>query len=144
MKNLKSLLLGCKDIGIRKSDFVERTQLLWELGFIKWYSKKPSVPPHSSKNSVRYFFQGPHFSSTVTNKQYRFMPTVTCTDTSLIYLVTCRRCRLVQFNVYCSATIYNLHPVSFCKKIDSERGTFMLYLFILVFIHCSKLPSIPD
>ncbi|XP_023342679.1 uncharacterized protein LOC111712333 [Eurytemora carolleeae] len=40
-----------------------------------------------------WMIEGPHFSSTVTNKQYRFMPTVTCTDTSLIYLVTCRRCR---------------------------------------------------
>jgi len=40
-----------------------------------------------------WMIEGPQFRSTATNKQYRFMPSVTCRDTSLIYLVTCRKCR---------------------------------------------------
>lgn len=40
-----------------------------------------------------WLLEGPAFFSMVTNKQYRFMPPVTCTDDLLIYLVTCRGCR---------------------------------------------------
>ena len=37
--------------------------------------------------------EGPNFHSSATRKKYKFMTPATCTDTSLVYLVTCRKCR---------------------------------------------------
>jgi len=40
-----------------------------------------------------WLVEGPSFSSTVTGKQYLLMTSVSCTDSQIIYLVTCRGCR---------------------------------------------------
>ena len=37
--------------------------------------------------------EGPNFHSSATRKKYKFMTPATCTDTCLVYLVTCRKCR---------------------------------------------------
>jgi len=39
-----------------------------------------------------WLIEGPYFYSSVSKRQYLFMTPVTCTDTSIIYLVTCHRC----------------------------------------------------
>ena len=37
--------------------------------------------------------EGPNFYNSVTKRQYKFMTPATCTDTCLVYLVTCQHCR---------------------------------------------------
>ena len=37
--------------------------------------------------------EGPNFYNSVTRRQYKFMTPATCTDTGLVYVVTCGRCR---------------------------------------------------
>jgi len=39
-----------------------------------------------------WLIEGPYFYSSVSKRQYLFMTPVTCTDTSIIYMVTCHRC----------------------------------------------------
>ena len=37
--------------------------------------------------------EGPNFQSSATRKKYKFMTPATCTDTCVVYLVTCKKCR---------------------------------------------------
>jgi len=75
------------------------------------YPYSPTAPAHVSADVSRDSFpggrrcedddcttcvwlrEGPNFQSTATRKKYKFMTPATCTDTCLVYLVTCTKCR---------------------------------------------------
>ena len=58
--------MGCKDIGIRKSEFVTKTQFLWENPFLRFKGKykQTSVIQISIKlfNKMRRMFPEQHFN----------------------------------------------------------------------------------
>ena len=78
------------------------------------YPYSPTAPAHVSADVSRDSFpggrrcedddcttcvwlrEGPNFQSTATRKKYKFMTPATCTDTCLVYLVTCTKCRWAQ------------------------------------------------
>ena len=54
---------------------------------------------HQDCVTCAFLLEGYTFASTATGRQYRFMTPVTCTDSRIIYLVTCKSCRYI-FNYF--------------------------------------------
>lgn len=61
--------------------------------------------------------EGPNFVSSVTRRKYKFMTPVTCTDESLVYVVTCDKCR----KQYVGKAEYSLREKNAEHRTDIEK-----------------------
>jgi len=77
---------------------------------------------HEDCVTCAWIVEGTGFKSTVTGKSYRFMPAVTCSEKSVIYLVTCGRC----FLQYVGKTEQELRKRHYGHRREAEQGSTQL------------------
>jgi len=77
---------------------------------------------HEDCVTCAWIVEGTGFKSTVTGKTFRFMPSVTCSEKNVIYLVTCGRC----FLQYVGKTEQELRKRHYGHRREVEQGSTLL------------------
>ena len=75
--------------------------------------------------------EGPNFSHSITKRKYKFMTPSTCTDTGLVYLVTCSSCRYKKDQLDILYCLFHDIGSNMLERLSNHWGKLMRSIRII-------------